>query len=133
VVADIRRALWEKFVFLSALAGATGLSRQPLGVIRGDPALRAMFETAMAETFAVGRARGIALADDFVAQRMAFADTLPAAMKASMLHDLEAGRRLELPWLAGAVVRMAGELGLPVPVNATINAALGPWASGTAR
>ncbi len=133
VSADIRRALWEKFVFLSALAGATALSRQPIGVIRSDAPLRAMFEAAMAETFAVGRARGIVLADDFVTQRMAFADTLPAAMKASMLHDLEAGRRLELPWLAGAVVRMAGELGLPVPVNATINAALGPLVNGTAR
>jgi 2-dehydropantoate 2-reductase len=92
-----------------------------------------MFEATMAETFAVGRARGVALADDFVAQRMAFADTLPASMKASLLHDLEAGRRLELPWLAGAVVRMASELGLPVPVNATINAALGPFVNGAAR
>lgn len=131
--ADIRRALWEKFVFLSALAGSTALSRQPVGVIRSDPALRSMFEAAMNETWEVGRARGIALADDFVAQRMAFLDTLPAAMKASMLHDLEAGRRLELPWLAGAVVKMAGELRLPVPVNATINAALGPYADGTPR
>ncbi len=34
---DIRRGLWEKFVFLSALSGATCLTRQPLGVIRADP------------------------------------------------------------------------------------------------
>ncbi len=40
---------------------------------------------------------------------MPLADGLPAEMKAYMLHDWEAGRRLELQWLSGAVVRMAAE------------------------
>ena len=131
VSTDIRLALWEKFVFLVGLSGATATARQDVGTVRADPALRAMFEAAMAETCAVGRARGIVLDDDFVAQRMAFVDTLPATMKASMLHDLEAGRRLELPWLAGAVARMAGELGLPAPVNAAVCTALGPYVNGS--
>ena len=39
----------------------------------------------------LGRARGVALADDFVEKQLAFPDTLPADMRASMLHDLEAG------------------------------------------
>ena len=54
---DIRRALWEKFVFLNALSGLTCLARQPLGVIRADPELRATFEAAMRETVAVARAQ----------------------------------------------------------------------------
>ena len=78
LVADIRRALWEKFVFLAALSGATALARQPIGVVRSDPDLRAMFEAAMREAWRVGRARGVALADDFVAQQLAFLDALPA-------------------------------------------------------
>jgi 2-dehydropantoate 2-reductase len=129
---DIRRALWEKFVFLVALSGATALARQPIGVIRADPDLRALFEAAMRETALVAQARGVTLPADFVAQRMTFADSLPAGMKASMLHDLEAGRRLEAPWLAGAVSRMAGETGLAAPVNATIYAALKPYLGGAA-
>jgi 2-dehydropantoate 2-reductase len=37
-----------------------------------------------------------------------------------MLHDLEAGRRLELDWLAGKVVALGRELGVPTPANAAV-------------
>jgi hypothetical protein len=40
-VDDIRRAIWEKFVFLVALSGTTTLARQPIGGVRSDPDLRA--------------------------------------------------------------------------------------------
>ncbi|HVF65589.1 MAG TPA: 2-dehydropantoate 2-reductase [Casimicrobiaceae bacterium] len=132
LAADIRRAIWEKFVFLSALAGATAITRQPIGVIRADAAMRAMFESIMRETWSVGRASDVALPDDFVATRLAFADTLPYEMKASMLHDLEVGHRLEAPWLCGAVARLGGELGVATPVNETIYAALKPYVAGAA-
>jgi len=130
MVADIRLALWMKFVFLTALSGMTAATRQPIGVIRADPDMRATFEAAMREVWTVGRARGIALPDDFVATQMAFGDGLPAEMKASMLHDLDAGNRLEAPWLSGAVARMAKESGLSAPVNATLYAAVKPYCMG---
>ena len=34
-----------------------------------------------------------------------------------MLEDLENGRRLELPWLSGAVVRIGKEVGVPTPIQ----------------
>jgi 2-dehydropantoate 2-reductase len=129
---DIVRGNWEKFVFLVALSTATALSRSPLGVIRADPDLRWMFEQAMRETWSVGRARGVKLADDFVEARMKFAETLPFEMKASMLHDLEAGGKLEAPWLCGAVARMAREAGIDAPVNRAAFAALKPLINGSA-
>ena len=132
IVADIRQALWMKFVFLSALSGMTAATRQSIGVIRADPDLRATFEAAMREAWSAGRARGIALPDDFIAGQMAFADGLPAEMKASMLHDLDAGNRLEAPWLSGAVARMAIETGGSAPVNATLYAAVKPFCMGRA-
>ena len=128
---DIVRANWEKFVFLVALSSATAVSRAPLGVIRSDPDMKWLFEQAMRETWAVGRARGVKLADDFIETRMKFADTLPHEMKASMLHDLEAGGRLEAPWLCGAVDRMAREAGLDAPVNHAVFAALKPLINGS--
>jgi 2-dehydropantoate 2-reductase len=130
---DIDRARWEKFVFLVALSGVTSLSRQPVGFCRADPDLRRLFEQAMRETWAVGRARGVKLADDFIATRMKMLDTMPHEMKASMAHDLEAGHKLEAPWLCGAVARMARELGLEAPVNATVFAALKPYLDGPPR
>ena len=130
-VADVRRALWEKFVFLAAMSGVTGATRQPIGVIRADPDLRSALEAAMREAVTVARARGIALSDAFVEKQLAFADGLPAEMKSSMLNDLLAGNRLEAPWLSGAVTRMAKEAGLQAPVSATLYAAVKPFSGGS--
>jgi 2-dehydropantoate 2-reductase len=130
---DIRGALWAKYVFLTALSGCTTLARQPVGGIRGDPDLRATFEASMRETVAVGRARGVEFPDGFVQKQLGFLDTLPAEMRSSMQNDLAAGNRLEAPWLAGGVARMARESGLAAPVNATIYAALKPYVNGTPR
>ena len=127
---DIVRANWEKFVFLVGLSSATAAARAALGVVRADPDLRWLLEQAMRETWRVGRARGVALADDFVEQRLMFADGLHADMKASLLHDLEAGGKLEAPWLCGAIARMARGAGFDAPVNRTVYAALKPYLDG---
>jgi 2-dehydropantoate 2-reductase len=127
---DIVKANWEKFVFLVGLSSATAIARAPVGVVRADPDLRWLFEQAMRETWRVGRARGVALADDYVESRLAFADGLHADMKASLLHDLEAGSKLEAPWLCGAVARMSAQQGLDAPVNRTVYAALKPYVGG---
>lgn len=133
LVSDIVRALWEKFAFLVALAGLTAATRQPIGVIRADPDMRAVFEAAIAEAWTIGRTRGVAFADDYVAAQMRFADGLPHEMKASMLHDLTLGNRLEAPWLSGAVVRMGRERGIPTPVHATLYATVKPYIDGKPR
>ena len=130
VAADIRRALWEKFVFLNALSGLTCLARQPLGAVRSDPHLRATFEASMRETIAVAKQKGVDLGDDFVSRQLRALDALPAEMKASMLGDLLAGRRLEAPWLCGRVAELANAAGTPAPVNATIYAGLKPYLQG---
>lgn len=129
---DIRAALWSKYVFLAALAGVTSLARQPVGVIRADPELRATMAAAMAEIVAVARASGVELGDGFVERQLAFLDGLPAEMRSSMQNDLAAGHRLEAPWLAGGVGRMGATAGVPTPVNATIYAALKPYLAGAA-
>jgi 2-dehydropantoate 2-reductase len=40
------------------------------------------------------------------------------------------GNRLELPWLAGKVVQLGKERGVPTPVNRVVYAALKPYVSG---
>jgi 2-dehydropantoate 2-reductase len=131
IPADIIKANWEKFVFLVGLSSATAVARAPIGVVRADPDLRWLFEQSMRETWAVGRARGVALLDDFVEQRLRFADGLHPEMRASLLHDLEAGGKLEAPWLCGAVARMAREAGIDAPVNRAVFAALKPFVNGS--
>lgn len=126
----IERLIWEKFVFLVGLSGMTSRFRAPIGSIRQDPGKRAMLLESMREVVEVGRARGVPLRPDFAEDRLAFCDTLPAAMTSSMEVDLERGSRLELPWLAGAVVDLGAQLGIATPANAAIVAALTPYVHG---
>ena len=127
---DIVRVLWEKFVLLVAISGTTTVSRSRIGVVRADPDLKWLLEAAMRETWQVGKKRGVALADDLVEATLKMVDGLPAEMTSSMHGDLDAGGRLEAPWLSGAVARMAREVGLEAPANRAIYAALKPFVEG---
>jgi 2-dehydropantoate 2-reductase len=115
---------WKKFVFLAAMSGMTSATREPLGKILGDPDTKAMFHELLREIVAVGRAKGVALPADFAEERMKFAATTPFGFKASMAHDLERGNRMELDWLAGRVVSLGRELGVPVPMNTAVYSVL---------
>jgi 2-dehydropantoate 2-reductase len=121
---DINVDRWKKFTFLVGLSGATGLLRMPLGPILKDADTRAFFLALMEETVAVGRAGGIGLPADFAQDRLAFADTTPPGFKASLLHDLERGNRIELDWLAGKVAALGRERGIPTPANSAVYAGL---------
>ncbi len=125
---DIERTIWEKFVFLVGLSATTTTLRTTLGPIREDTENRQLLLNIMRETVAVGRAKGIDLPEDYADDRLAFADGLPADMTSSMHHDLNAGNRLEVAWLSGAVARFGDELGVATPINHTVSAALRPHA-----
>lgn len=130
IAADVDVVLWTKFVMICAFSAVTGLARLPAGPVLASAAGRATFEAAMREVEAVARGRGVALAADVVETHLAQADGLPDGMKSSLLQDLEAGKRLELAELSGTVVGLGDELGIPVPVNRTVLAGLGPHAGG---
>jgi len=116
----IDRERWQKFVFLVGLSGATASTRMPLGPILQDPDTRAFFYELMREVVAVGRATGVPIPSDFADDRLKFGESSPPNFKASMLHDLERGKRLELDWLAGYVVKLGRELGVETPVNEAV-------------
>jgi 2-dehydropantoate 2-reductase len=78
-------------------------------------------------------ARGVDLPPDVVDRPLAFVDALRVQTRPSLLPDLTEGRRLEAPWLSGAVVRMAAENGLEVPITRTLYAALKPYLDGAPR
>ena len=127
---DIRAAIWDKFVFLATFSGLCTLSRQDKAHVFGDPDLRRVFEQALAEAVAVGRAQGVQMPQDQYEKTLAFAENLPPAMKPSLLHDLERGNRLEVEFLSGAVARLGAAHGVDTPVHRTIYASLKPFATG---
>ncbi|HEX5092757.1 MAG TPA: 2-dehydropantoate 2-reductase [Burkholderiales bacterium] len=127
---DVVKVLWEKFVALVGLSSATTVTRQPIGVVRADPDMRWLLESCMRETWTLGRKKGIALSDEVIPQTLKFMEGMAPGVKASMAADLEAGSKLEAPWLAGAVARMSREVGLDAPVNRAVYAALTPYVNG---
>jgi 2-dehydropantoate 2-reductase len=127
---DIDADLWKKFVFLVGLANMTAALRLPAGAFRSDPDIRAFHLATMREVVAVAKAKGVGLEDGFAEDRLAFVDSIPAGMRASMAVDLERGNRLELDWLAGKVVTLGRELGVPVPANEAVYAMLKPYRLG---
>jgi 2-dehydropantoate 2-reductase len=117
---DIRREIWEKFVFLVALSGSTTTMRTTIGPIRENPQTRRFLLDLMREVVAVGRARGVDLPEDYAEKRLALADQVAPDMTSSMHHDLERGHRLEVRWLAGAVVELGAAAGVPTPLNRAV-------------
>ena len=120
IVDDIRRVLWEKYVFLAALSGATTAIRKPIGPIRSHPQTRAFFLDLMREVVAVGRAHGVKLPADYAEQRLELADDVDPGMTSSMHHDLDQGKRLEVRWLSGGVVELGARVGVATPLHRAV-------------
>jgi len=127
---DITAALWRKFVFLAPFAAVTAAARARIGDVRDDPRLWADFRAMVAEALTLARARGVDLGPQALERVLTFTAGLPADMPSSMLVDLERGRRIEVDGLIGAVVRLAREAGIEVPVSARYHATLAPFAEG---
>ena len=119
---DIELELWQKFVFIAALAASCGLARTPVGPLREQPLGRRLLQRAVQEVVDVARARGITLAPDETAQTIGAIDALPPGTKPSFLLDVEAGGPTEIAALSGAVSRYAESAGVDTPVHDTATA-----------
>lgn len=127
---DIIGSLWAKFVLVAGYSGVMALTRAPIGVVRSCPETMRLLGEALAEAEAVGRAMGVNLPEGLGDALVRRTQGMAAELKPSLLEDLEHGRRLEVDWLAGGIVRLGEKAGVPTPVNRVIHAALKPYANG---
>ncbi len=130
VRADVRVALWEKFILICGVSGITALTRLPIGTILADPETSALLRGTMAEVEAVAHAEEVAVSRGYADQAHGFMAHVEPWMRGSLYYDLTAGRRLELETLNGTVVRLGRRHGVPTPLNFAIYAALKPYADG---
>jgi 2-dehydropantoate 2-reductase len=128
--ADIRRDLWVKFAMLAPHAAMTALTRGPIGPVRSNPKARALLQSLVEETVAVGAARKAGMEPDDTAKIMQGFDAMPKGFLASMAHDILAGKPIEVEHLSGVVVRLGRESGVPTPSHTFITQALAPFAAG---
>ena len=112
--ATIRDEIWRKLWGNSNMNPLSALCRATLSDMLDEPGVRGLAEAMMAEMDALGQRIGLMPLGSIPA-RMEVTRRI-GAFRTSMLQDLEAGRRLELGPVLGALVEMAERLDHPAPV-----------------
>jgi 2-dehydropantoate 2-reductase len=130
VTAEVRHEIWKKLTLNAAALPTSALT----GLVAGDLAqpggLLDVVDEIAREAVAAGRAAGFLVDED---ERLtAIHDALRSAGngKASMLQDIEAGRRTEIEVINGAVVAAGARAGVPTPMNAAMVALIDGYERG---
>ena len=125
ISSNVLGVIWDKLLVNVATGALSGITRLPYGKLYGVPEVEACGIAAVIEAMAVARAKGIVLAT--VNPKDAWfkaAAGLPPEFKASILQSLDRGKRTEIDFINGAVVRAGLETGVPTPVNTTLVACI---------
>lgn len=117
---DINIAMWQKFLFISAVSGIGAVTRVPFGSFRSHQGTRKLLEQALRECYAVAIARGVRLPAESVLNTLALIDSLPPETMASMQRDIINGCPSELEAQNGAIVHMGEMYKVPTPVHTFI-------------
>ncbi len=120
VPADIRRAMWWKFMINVGVNQASAVLGAPYGVFQNSPDARELMVVLMREVISLAEQQGIDLSTADVEEWLGILATLSPDGKTSMLQDIEAGRKTEVELFAGHVVTLGDQHRIPTPVNATI-------------
>ena len=121
---DIEAKIWEKFIFISALAASTSYTDASIGEIINNPENKKLHGDLIAEIKNLARAKNIAISDDAIQQKIDRLQNVPFEATSSMHTDFSRGHRAELQSLVGYVVEQARELNVPTPVYDRIYDAL---------
>jgi 2-dehydropantoate 2-reductase len=113
---DIEHVLWEKWVFLAALAGMTTSCRGTVGQIMATPYGQEVTLAMYQECTQVAQLSGHPIAGMANDRAIAMLTTPGSTFAASMLRDLLSGGRTEHDHILGAMVRRAQRLGCEVPL-----------------
>lgn len=115
--ADMRHAIWWKFLVNVGINQASAVLRAPYGAFQHDGPARSLMLALQDEVVAVARAEGVDLgAADLAAWDEVLAGQ-PADGWTSTLQDVEAGRPTEVEIFAGRVVALGAAHGIPTPYN----------------
>jgi 2-dehydropantoate 2-reductase len=120
VEADLRDQIWLKLIGNVAFNAASALTGATLGELGSRPEMVGVLRAVLEECAQVAEALGVTL--PVTVERRLEAGFAVGDHKTSMLQDLEAGRRLEIGCLSGAVVELADRLAIAVPTTRALHA-----------
>jgi 2-dehydropantoate 2-reductase len=126
VAADMPRRLWEKLAVNAGINATTALADTDNGALLGGDA-NVVATAAAREVAAVARAEGVDFSPEEAVAALETVAEATAENTSSMRQDVLAGRRTEVDAINGYVVDRGEELGVDVPVNATLAGLLYAW------
>lgn len=121
---EVMKFVWGKIIYNSSLNPLGAILEVPYGKLAENPNTRILMDNIIEEIFAVLKAHGQeTLWPDAASYRQAFySQMIPttALHHASMLQDIQRGRKTEIDALNGAVLKLGEKYGIDTPVNKVI-------------
>jgi 2-dehydropantoate 2-reductase len=113
---NVRGALWLKLIINCAYNAISAIAQRPYGEAVRSEGVQDVMHDVVNECLAVAKADGVSLPGDAHAAVREIAVTMPSQYS-STAQDLARGKRSEIDFLNGFVVRRGDALGIAVPAN----------------
>jgi 2-dehydropantoate 2-reductase len=113
---NVRGALWLKLILNCAYNAISAIAQLPYGKTVPGEGVQDVMRDVVAECRAVADAEGVKLPGDVDAAVRKIVETMPGQYS-STAQDLARGKKTEIDFLNGLVVRRGEALGIPTPAN----------------
>ena len=113
---NVRGALWLKLVLNCAYNAVSAIAQMPYGETVAGEGIPQVMDDVIAECLAVASAEGVTIPGDVPLAVRSIVEAMPAQYS-STAQDLARGKRTEIDYLTGLVVRRAHAHGIATPAN----------------
>ncbi|MDB5873473.1 MAG: ketopantoate reductase [Ramlibacter sp.] len=113
---NVRGALWAKLILNCAYNAVSAIAQLPYGKAVQGAGVKDVMRDVVAECLAVAKAEGVQVAGDVDAAIRKIEETMPGQFS-STAQDLARGKRSEIDYLNGFIVRRGEALGIATPAN----------------
>lgn len=113
---NVRGALWLKLILNCAYNAVSAISQLPYGKTAAGEGVQDVMRDVVNECLAVAKADGVSVTGDVDASVRMIAEAMPGQFS-STAQDLARGKKSEIDYLNGLVVRRGQVLGIPTPAN----------------
>ncbi|MDF2926404.1 MAG: hypothetical protein K0R57_5318 [Paenibacillaceae bacterium] len=111
--------IWSKLVMNTVINPVTAILELPNGALLQSSDALSLMKRLYEEAAGLAEVLGVALDGDLW-DRLLGVCRATAENRSSMLQDLERGRRTELEWLNGSLLKLAGQSNIPLPAHETV-------------
>jgi len=117
IAEHVTSLLWGKLLINCGINPITAIMKIKNGQITTFPNLLAVMRRAVGEGAQVASKLGITVPYQDPAQKVIEVCEATGENRSSMLQDIEAGKKTEIEYMNGAIVRHGEQLGIDIPVN----------------